>query len=209
MFKIYTIDGTVIGVTEKLNYIRLHKNGSLVLCEEKGAQGIAFNGTAYSFGGEYGLADKPIIRIEYTDTAVELENTNNTTGIAFVTLAESGSIDAVTAAEHSDLFAEWAYPVVYKEGNIRRYHGVLYKCVQNHTSQADWTPDVSASLWSLTADPAEEWPAWSQPVGAHDAYAEGDKVTHNNIKWVSTTNNNVWEPGTYGWTEYVESESEV
>lgn len=209
MFRLYTVDDESIGVTEKLNYIRLHENGSLVLCEEKDAQGIAFNGEAYSFGGENGLTDKPIVRIEHTDTAVEIENTNNTTGIAFVTMAEAGSIDAVTAAEHADLFAEWAYPVAYKTGNIRRHGGVLYKCVQDHTSQADWTPDVSASLWSLTADPAEEWPAWSQPVGAHDAYAQGAKVTHNDIKWVSDVNNNVWEPGVYGWTEYVESDSEV
>lgn len=209
MFKIYAIDDTLIGVTEKLNYIRLHENGSLVLCEETDAQGIAFNGDAYSFVGDYGLADKPVVRIEQLDTAVELQNTNNTTSIAFVTLAEVGSIDAVTAAEHADLFAEWAHPVVYKAGNIRRYNGALYKCVQDHTSQADWTPDVAVSLWNSTSDPAEEWPAWSQPVGAYDAYAEGDKVTHKDIKWVSTTANNVWEPGIYGWTEYTESEAEV
>ena len=50
-------------------------------------------------------------------------------------------------------------------------------------------------------DPAEEWPEWSQPIGAHDAYAAGDKVSHNSKHWVSNVNANVWEPGVYGWDE--------
>ena len=32
-------------------------------------------------------------------------------------------------------------------------------------------------------------------------YAKGDKVTHNGKTWISTTDNNVWEPGVYGWEE--------
>ena len=118
--------------------------------------------------------------------------------ITFVALAESGGIDEVTASEHADLFAEWAYPVAYTVGQLRRHNGTLYKCVQAHTSQADWTPDTAASLWSVAADPAEEWPAWSQPVGAHDAYAKGDKVSHNGKHWTSNVDSNVWEPGTAG-----------
>lgn len=115
--------------------------------------------------------------------------------------AEAGSIDPTTAAEHADLFAEWAFPVAYTVGQIRRYQGTLYKCVQAHTSQADWTPTAASSLWSKTNDPAEEWPEWSQPVGAHDAYSKGAKVSHNSKHWVSTADANVWEPGVYGWEE--------
>lgn len=124
--------------------------------------------------------------------------------ITFVALAESGGLDEITASEHAELFAEWAYPVAYTVGQLRRYNGTLYKCVQAHTSQADWTPDTAASLWSVAADPAEEWPAWSQPVGAHDAYAKGDKVSHNGKHWTSNVDSNVWEPGVYGWTEATE-----
>lgn len=126
------------------------------------------------------------------------------TSITFVALAESGGLDEITASEHAELFAEWAYPVAYTVGQLRRYNGTLYKCVQAHTSQADWTPDTAASLWSVAADPAEEWPAWSQPVGAHDAYAKGDKVSHNGKHWTSSVDSNVWEPGVYGWTETTE-----
>lgn len=119
---------------------------------------------------------------------------------AFVTLAESGAIDAAAAGEHTELFALWAAPVAYKAGNIRRYtDGRLYQCLQEHTSQENWTPDASPSLWKQAADPAEAWPTWSPPLGAHDAYEEGDRVSHRGKRWISTARGNVWEPGVYGW----------
>ena len=119
--------------------------------------------------------------------------------IAFVTMAEAGQIDQVTAGEHADVFAAWEYPVSYKTGAIRSYAGRLYKCLSDHTSQVDWTPDKAASLWTGISDPADEWPVWSQPVGAHDAYNKGDKVTHKGQHYTSTCDANVWEPGVYGW----------
>lgn len=121
--------------------------------------------------------------------------------IAFVTLAESGSIDEVTATEHTALFSGWASGVAYEVGALRQYNDELYRCVQAHTSQEAWTPDTAASLWSKVGNPLEEYPAWSQPIGAHDAYAIRDKVTHNEKKWTSTVDQNVWEPGVYGWEE--------
>lgn len=206
MFRLYTVDDESIGVSEKLNYVRLHTNGCFILCEKDEAQGIAFNGDVYSLGGPDSFEDKPIIRVEETDTAVEIENNTVTTGIAFVTMAEAGTIDDVTVSEHADLFALWAYPIAYKKDQIRRYtDGKLYRCLGDHTSQADWTPDTAVSLWVAISDPAIEFPNWSQPVGAHDAYDLGDKVTHAEKRWVSDVANNVWEPGVYGWTEYVET----
>lgn len=144
----------------------------------------------------------------YIDTsgpvAAAAKNANEAASIAFVTLAEAGSIDDVTACEHMDVFSPWASAVSYTTGNLRTYNGKLYRCVQAHTSQDDWTPDAAASLWAVTSDPAEEWPAWSQPVGATDAYAKDSKVTHNDKRWISDVDANVWEPGVYGWTEYTE-----
>ena len=66
------------------------------------------------------------------------------TSIAFVVLAEGGQIDDVTATENVEQFAPWAYPIAYKKGNIRRYGSDLYRCNQDHTSQADWTPAAAA-----------------------------------------------------------------
>lgn len=121
------------------------------------------------------------------------------TSIAFVTLAESGNIDEITATEHTDLFSPWAVGVAYPVGVLRQHNDLLYKCVQAHTSQEDWSPDVTPSLWAKVGDPAEEFPEWSQPIGSHDAYMLGDKVSYNGQHWVSTADNNVWQPGVYGW----------
>lgn len=131
----------------------------------------------------------------------KVDESTATTNIAFVTLAESGNIDEVTATEHISVFASWEPGVGYAVGNLRVYGDRLYKCVQAHTSQSDWTPDTTPALWALAGDPAEEWPEWSQPIGSHDAYMQGDKVSHNAKHWVSDVNVNVWEPGVYGWTE--------
>lgn len=123
------------------------------------------------------------------------------TGIAFVVLAENGTIDEVTATEHLSVFSSWEPDVNYVVGNLRTFDGKLYKCIQAHRSQDDWSPDVAVSLWVKAGDPAEEWPEWSQPIGAADAYNSGDKVSHNEKHWISAVDSNVWEPGVYGWTE--------
>lgn len=131
---------------------------------------------------------------------VETEVINS---IAFITLVQTGAIDEVTAAEHIDLFAEWQPDMRYAVGAFAVYEGKLYKCVQAHTSQATWNPADAASLWSKAGDPTVEYPDWSQPIGAYDAYAQGDKVTHSGKQWISTVDNNVWTPGVYGWNEAV------
>ena len=59
-------------------------------------------------------------------------------------------------------------------------------------------------MWTRIGNPLEEFPEWVQPIGAHDAYEAGSKVSHNGKKWVSTAPANVWEPGVYGWEEYSE-----
>lgn len=102
----------------------------------------------------------------------------------------------------SDVYPEWsADSVAYKLNEKVQYNGLLYKCLNAHTSQASWTPTDAPSLWVRIDDPAEEWPEWRQPTGSTNAYAKGAKVSHNSKHWVSNTENNVWEPGVYGWDE--------
>lgn len=197
-------NGESLGMTEALTYIKTAANGCYVLCPEPEASGIVFAGAVYHLPGRPELEGADTVAVEVVDAGEEIEKTNTTNGIVFVTMAEAGSIDPVTAAEHADLFAEWAYPIAYTVGQIRRYNGTLYKCVQAHTSQADWAPPAAPSLWSLTADPTEEWPEWIQPIGAHDAYDLRAKVSHNGKHWTSDVAANVWEPGVYGWTEVTE-----
>ena len=207
MFRINR-NGDCIGMTEAPNYVKPSENGSYVLCPEPEASGIAYNGVVYHLLGRDPLEGVETVMLEETDAGAEITQATATGGIMFVTMAESGQIDDATAAEHAELFAPWAYPVNYKTGQIRQHGGKLYRCVKDHTSQEDWTPDTAASLWAVTADPAEEWPAWSQPVGAHDAYNAGAKVSHDGKHWTSNQDGNVWEPGVYGWTEAPAEETE-
>ena len=105
------------------------------------------------------------------------------------------------AMESAALFPLWEVGKSYLKDERLKYKDVLYKVLQPHTSQADWTPDTAVSLYVKIADPSIEWPEWVQPLGAHDAYALGAKVSHNGKHWISNIGNNVWEPGVYGWDE--------
>ena len=198
MYKIINADGRELGMTEQPYYIRMSESGSYAPCSAKEAQGVALNGTPYHLFGRAAMEGLETVVLAETDAGRIMLDQKTVNSIAFVTLAEAGNIDTVTAEEHVELFAPWAYPADYKTGNLRRHNGRLYKCIGDHTSQADWAPDVAVSLWVPTSDPAEEYPAWSQPVGAHDAYNTGDKVSHNGKHWTSDVDNNVWEPGTAG-----------
>lgn len=86
-----------------------------------------------------------------------------------------------------------------KAGEIYLYNDELYRVVQDHTTQPDWTPDITPALYTKIS--VEEFPQWVQPTGAQDAYKKGDKVTYDNKHWISTADNNVWQPGVYGWDE--------
>lgn len=105
-----------------------------------------------------------------------------------------GDAEALAVA---DLFIPWAVDTDYKTGERVRYADSLYQCVQAHTSQANWTPDLTPALWKRVS--VEEWPEWVQPTGAQDAYMKGDKVSYNGQHWISIVDNNVWQPGVYGW----------
>lgn len=109
------------------------------------------------------------------------------------------TLDDETALTGVELFPAWLAGNAYAAQDRVQYGGTLYKCVQAHTSQSDWTPDATPALWVVVS--LEEYPEWVQPTGAHDAYAEGAKVTHNGKKWVNTIAANVYEPGVYGWDE--------
>lgn len=115
----------------------------------------------------------------------------------------SASLPDEDALEAVELFPVWQTDTAYAMGNRVRYDGVLYKCVQAHTSQPDWTPDVTPALWTEVAEPGTI-PVWKQPTGAQDAYMTGDKVHYpgeDDPVYESTMDYNVYEPGVFGWVE--------
>lgn len=102
--------------------------------------------------------------------------------------------DALSAVE---LFPAWVTGNAYAVNDRVRYDGTLYKCIQAHTSQADWMPSATPALWKVVS--VDEYPEWVQPTGAHDSYNKGDKVTYNGKHYVCTSNANVYAPDVYGW----------
>lgn len=105
----------------------------------------------------------------------------------------------------ADIIDKWQTGSSYVVGDLVMYSDEdheesRYECLQAHTAQEGWEPPNVPALWkkSSSGGGVQEW---VQPTGAQDAYAKGDKVTHNGKTWTSDVDSNVWEPGVYGWTE--------
>lgn len=120
---------------------------------------------------------------------------------------QTANLDDDKAMEVADLYPTWNPKKSYAVGEIFK-HGVnkdnetqLYKVIQAHTSQEDWTPDATPSLYKAIGFTDEGVSIWTQPLGSTDAYMKGDEVSHNGELWTSDVDYNTWEPGVYGWTK--------
>ena len=114
---------------------------------------------------------------------------------AAVSLSDEDALDAI------ELYSKWKENIAYAIDERVRYEEKLYRCVQAHTSQAQWVPDQTPALWTEVSLPGEI-PVWKQPSGAQDAYMTGDKVhypTKDDPVYESIADNNVWAPDVYGW----------
>ena len=111
--------------------------------------------------------------------------------------AETQSDEA--ALESIDLFPKWKPDIDVAVDQRLQYDGKLYRVVQAHHTQADWTPDIVPALFVVVS--VEAWPEWVQPTGSHDAYNKGDKVTFEGQHYISLIDANVWSPAAYpqGW----------
>lgn len=118
---------------------------------------------------------------------------------ALVTMRESATDEQALNAVA--VYPIWRENAIYAAGLRVRHDGILYKVLMDHTSQPDWSPDVTPSLFAKVLIPdANVVPEWEQPDSTNP-YKTGDKVTHADKTWVSDVDNNVWEPGVYGWSE--------
>lgn len=122
--------------------------------------------------------------------------------------AHSADFSDEEAVQAPHLFPAWnGGGTTYAVGDRVQYGGVAYKCLQEHTSQATWTPADAPSLWAkiLIPDP-EVIPDWEQPDSTN-AYMTGDKVRFEGKVYESLIDNNVWSPAAYPaeWKEVEES----
>lgn len=113
--------------------------------------------------------------------------------------AVSAALDDTTALQSVPLFPTWSSGLEVKKDERYQYNGVLYRVIQAHTTQADWTPDKTPALWVAVS--LDEWPEFVQPTGAHDAYNTGDKITFNGEHYVCKMDACTWSPSDYpaGW----------
>lgn len=126
----------------------------------------------------------------------------------------AASLDEDSALEVATVYPEWAEGKSYAAGEYVTYgennvgDPQLYKVLQAHTSQTDWTPDITPSLFSAIGLDASGYPVWSRPTGAADAYNKGDIVDYDGTLYRSTIDGNVWSPEEYpaGWEAYTEEE---
>ena len=111
------------------------------------------------------------------------------------------SLTDADALESVELFPAWDSGVDYTVDERIQYGGTLYRVVQAHKSQADWTPDITPAMFVVVS--LDEWPEFVQPTGAHDAYKKGDKITFNGKHYISLIDANVYSPTAYpaGWQE--------
>ena len=127
-------------------------------------------------------------------------------------IAGRGTVSDEAALEVLTIYPKWEDNIgktitnddIAKGLNRYQHNGELYKVVQPTVFQTQYEPGAEGTSSIFVKISLEEWPEWIQPTGAHDAYAKGDKVTHNSKKWTSDVDANTWEPGVYGWTEFVE-----
>lgn len=115
---------------------------------------------------------------------------------AFVRLRDLATDEM--ALETPNLYPTWKEGVAYLTGERVLHDGTLYKVLQDHTSQTTWTPVDAPGLFAKVLITEGNIPAWEQPDSTN-AYMTGDTVTHNGSTWVSDIDDNVWEPGVYGW----------
>jgi hypothetical protein len=110
------------------------------------------------------------------------------------------SLNDETALQAVTLHPAWTTGVDYAVGHKVRFGDVLYRCLTAHTAQEGWAPADAPSLWAKVLVEEGQILPWQQPDSTNP-YRKGDKVLHNGSVWVSDVDNNVWEPGIYGWSE--------
>lgn len=108
--------------------------------------------------------------------------------------------DDAVALEIQEFYDIWQPKVLVKAGQYIRHNDILYKVLTEHTTQESWTPDAAPSLFAkvLTDPTGETILEWVQPDSTNP-YMKGDKVLFNGVTYMSIVDNNVWEPGVYGW----------
>lgn len=73
--------------------------------------------------------------------------------------AAMGKVTATLTDEQAlavkELYPLWAVDTAYTVDYVVRHNDKLYRCLQGHTSQDNWTPDATPALWVEVVAPNE------------------------------------------------------
>lgn len=152
--------------------------------------------------------DDTTITVNYVVTAKPLtkeEQLENQRNLALTFFAET--LSDAQALQVPMLFDEFdGNGVAYEVGKRILYNGILYKVIQAHTSQAEWTPIAAPSLFAKVINETVDGsiPEFEQPDSTNP-YMKGDRVIFNGKVYESLIDNNVYSPSDYpaGWKEVI------
>lgn len=101
------------------------------------------------------------------------------------------------ALEVAALYPTWASKIgqFVTTGERLWYDTKLYKVIQPHTVQADWTPDITPALYVEVS--IEEWPEIPEVITSENAFMSGDKGTWKGQHYICQMDNCVWNPDQY------------
>lgn len=164
---------------------------------------VGYEDTGYYIRFKYELED-----IEFSEA--EIQNKDAQKAMEMLNMDFQAQVQTLSdeqALQVSSVFPLWQTDVDYDVNFKVRHNDILYKVLQSHHSQSDWTPDIAVSLFTrvlvgeVNPETGEiEILEWVQPDSTNP-YMIGDKVIYNEIVYESIIDNNIWSPENYpaGW----------
>ena len=100
---------------------------------------------------------------------------------AAVSLSDTDALDGV------ELFPTWAVGLSYTAGERLRYGDKLYRVLQAHTSQTDWTPGSTPSLYAEVEKPGQgDTPDDPIPYSGNMELSEGKYYSQDGVTYRCT-----------------------
>ena len=105
--------------------------------------------------------------------------------------ASRETVDDQTAVKAMAFYRHWEAGLEVAVGDRLQYGGKLYKVIQAHTTQADWTPDITASLFEVIdvehAGTAEDPIPWAVNMQCY----EGKYYTWDGVLYLCTRDSGI------------------
>lgn len=193
--KIETVDLPLIKLVEKLSTIPIYDKYT-----HKCIESWVINGSMWEQVWTIISKTQQEIINEKNEEANNMESTLNVVEIKKLLQITADAQSSDELYKFPSIYSAWKVGINVLVNEKYQYNGKLYKVIQFHKTQLDWTPDIAKSLFTEYFSP-ESIQNWTQPTGAQDAYNIGDKVKFEGSIYESLINANVWSPIMYptGW----------